>query len=226
MCTKFNLPIQSVNSADKTHGSIREESGSFDLHWGFQSALKFVRRIPMFLQMFVIIVAVSGTGNVFAQSKVVWSFNAMAAAPAGASISENLYDALTGKVVFREGKTGNIALICPISDDLNGTHLRSLRLTYRDGDGKVGPSVVSASLRRVRKSDGHVETLPNGEVSSNDSNAFGSGPDGWITLTSGSPGHVLNHTLDLMNFYYYVQINLKRTDTNVPVGVMGVHLIN
>jgi len=221
MSTNFNLRIQRVNPVDKSHRNMSEKRGNF------QSALKFALRIPMILQMFIIMIAVSGSNNVFGQSRVIWSFNAMAATPAGESISENLYDALAGKVIFREGKTGNIALICPISDgDLSGAHLRSLRITYRDGDGKVGLSVVSASMRRVRKSDGHVETLPNSEVSSNDSNAFSSGPDGWITHTSGSPGHVINHTLNLTNFYYYVQINLKRTDPAVPIGVMGVDLIN
>lgn len=164
--------------------------------------------------------------TVLAQSKVVWSFDAMACEPAGAPIAMDLHDSLAGAVRFKEGKTGNIALICPISDDLGNTTLRSLRLTYRDGDGKGGPSLVSAALRRVRRSDGDVATLPNSEVNSNDSNADNSGPNGWATHQSGSQGAVLNHVLDLSNFYYYVQINLKRTDADVPLGVMGVHLIS
>ncbi|MGH8575568.1 MAG: hypothetical protein ACREXJ_01315 [Gammaproteobacteria bacterium] len=163
---------------------------------------------------------------VLAQSKVVWSSNAMACEPAGAPIARDLHDSLAGIVRFRDSKTGTIALICAIYDDLGNTQLRSLRLTYRDGDGKEGPSVVSAAIRRVRRSDGHVATLPNGDVSSNDSNAVNSGPNGWATHQSGAPGSVLNHVLDLENFYYYVQINLKRTDAAVPLGVMGVHLIN
>ena len=221
MNTKLNLRIYNLRSVDKSSGSNCERSGNLDLYCGFQSTMNSVCKILLFLLLLIM-----SAVTVFAQSKVVWSFNAMAAAPAGGSISEDLYDALTGKVVFREGKTGNIALICPISDDLNGTLLRSLRLTYRDGDGKQGPSVVSASIRRVRKSDGHVASLPNGEVSSNGPGAVNSGPNGWATHQSGAPGNVLNHTLDLRNFYYYVQINLKRTDPTVPIGVIGVHLIN
>jgi hypothetical protein len=162
----------------------------------------------------------------FAQSSVVWSCNAMAAAPAGAPIPSGLYDALAGVVVFKPGQTGNIALICPILDDLDGVHLRSLRLTYRDGDGREGPSIVTAAIRRVRRTDGHVATLTNGQVSSNHSEAPNSGPSGWATHQSSSPGQVLDHALDLQNYYYYVQINLIRSDAAVPLGVMGVHLIN
>ena len=161
-----------------------------------------------------------------AQSNIVWSSNAMACEPAGAPIASDRHDSLAGVVRFKDGKTGNIALICAISDNLGNTQLRSLRLTYRDGDGKQGPSEVRAAIRRVRRSDGRVETLANGDVSSNDSTAVNSGPDGWATHQSGAQGSVLNHVLDLEKFYYYVQINLIRADVAVPLGVMGVHLIN
>lgn len=181
-------------------------------------------RIPVFwLMLSGLFIAPSA---VLAQSKVVWSSNAMACEPAGAPIVRDRYDSLAGKVRFRAGKTGSIALICPISDDLGKAQLRSLRLTYRDADGKEGPSVVSAAIRRVRRSDGSVATLTNGGVSSNDPNAINSGPTGWATHQSGAPGNVLNHVLDLEKFYYYVQINLKRTDAAVPLAAMGVHLIN
>lgn len=174
----------------------------------------------------VVIISFLVLGTSIAEAKVVWSYNAMASVPAGASMNSGLYDSLAGRVIFKKGKTGTIALICPISDDLGKVSLRSLRLTYRDGDGRQGPSVVSASIRRVKKSNGSVATLRNGTVSSNDSNAVNSGPTGWVTHQSGSPGRVLSHVLDLDNYYYYVQINLKRTDAAVPLGVLGVHLIN
>ena len=166
------------------------------------------------------------TNSVLEQSRVVWSCDAMGAEPAGAPIATGLHDALAGAVRFRDGQVGNVALVCPILDDLGGVGLRSLRLTYRDGDGRQGSSEVAAVIRRVRRSDGHVESLANGGLSSNDSNAPNSGPTGFVTHTSGSPGNVLNHRVDLQDFYYFVQINLKRTDAAVPLAVMGVHLIN
>lgn len=174
----------------------------------------------------VISASLTDTTRASTESRVVWSCNAMAAQQAGAPIVAGLYDALAGGVRFREGRTGNIALICPILDDLGGVGLRSLRLTYRDGDGKQGPSEVSAVIRRVRRSDGHVATLENGDVTSNAVAAPNSGPTGFATHQSGSPGNVLNHVIDLENFYYFVQINLKRSDAGVPLAVMGVHLIS
>jgi hypothetical protein len=162
-----------------------------------------------------------------AQIKVIWSCNIMAAQPAGAPIDADLHDSLAGAVRFKEGKTGNIALICPIADDLDGEQLRTLVLTYRDGDYKVSNSSVTAAIRRVRAKDGHVETLRNGNVSSNDKRATNSGPDGWATHQSSTEaGEVIGHILDLRAFYYYVQINLKRTSAGVPVAAMGVHLTN
>jgi hypothetical protein len=174
----------------------------------------------------VVTTSLTDTTRTFTESRVVWSCNAMAAQQAGAPIVAGLYDALAGAVRFRDGRTGNIALICPILGDLDGVGLRSLRLTYRDGDGKQGPSEVSAVIRRVRRSDGHVATLENGGVSSNATAAPNSGPTGFATHQSGAPGNVLSHVVDLDNFYYFVQINLKRTDAAVPLAVMGVHLIN
>ncbi|MCH7964584.1 MAG: hypothetical protein IH852_11680 [Bacteroidetes bacterium] len=182
-------------------------------------------RLFIFLLMFTIVHTAPG-GVALAQSKVVWSFNAMAAQSAGIPILRDLHVSSHGTVRFKDNRTGNITLICPITDDLDGASLRSLRLTYRDGDGRQGPSLVSAVIRRVRRSDGHIATLPNGKVSSNDANAPNSGPTGWKTHQSGSPSNVLSHVLDLTNFYYFVQINLKRTDGAAPLGVMGVHLIN
>lgn len=163
---------------------------------------------------------------------VVWAWSAMAAQSAGAPIPKDLYVSSAGSVRFAEGKTGTVALICPLTADVQGKQLRSLRLTYRDG-GSTDTSRVSASLRRVRcptvggpAGAGQVETVPRSEVSSNDPGAPNSGPNSWATHQSGAPGAVMNHTVDLENFYYYVQINLIRTNTVTKLGAIGVHLID
>ncbi len=160
-----------------------------------------------------------------AHAEVVWSCNAMAFEPVGApTIERDLHKSLAGRVVFKEGKTGTIALVAQITKDLG--YLRSLRLTYRDGDGKEGPAEVSANIRRIRRTDGHVAMLANSAVSSNDSNAINSGPSSWATHQSGAPGSVIQQGMDLDNYYYYVQIVLKRTDAAVPLAVMGAYIIN
>ena len=157
---------------------------------------------------------------------VIWSYNAMAAVPTPATLEKGLYDALAGRVNFREGKTGTINLICAVPATLHNQFVRSLFLTYRDGDGNTGPSVVSAALRFIRKSDGHVETVGNGNVSSNDSAAPNSGPSGWVTHQSATAGNTIDnaHTMDFDQNYYYVQITLERSSYEVPLGVIGVYL--
>jgi hypothetical protein len=165
--------------------------------------------------------------NAHAQSKVVWSCNAMAAVPAISAVRNQLYEVRAGRVIFKEGKSGTINLFCPITRDL-GPSLRSLHLTYRDGDGHKGKtSSVTAAIRRVNKKTGHVTSFKFGTVSSNDVAAPDSGPKGWKTHQSARASETLlnqNHHMDLGNFYYYVQITMRRTDDKVPLAVMGVYL--
>ncbi len=182
--------------------------------------------------------------NAYAQSQVVWSFNAMAAVPAIPAVGDQLYEVRAGRVIFKEGESGTINLFCPITRDLGP--LRSLFLTYRDGDGWLYPASVTATLRRVNRRTGHVTSFNYGTVSSNDPGDFSdvdtpiqpapnSEIDGWATHQSAKPGKfggpaetLLNqtHRMDLWNFYYYVQITMKRTDGMIPLAVMGVYLVN
>jgi hypothetical protein len=161
-----------------------------------------------------------------ASAEVIWSYNAMAGVPTPPTIQNDLYECRAGKVIFKEGKTGTITLICPVSQNLSEYgDLRSLIMIYRDGDGHEGPSEVTAELRRVRMSDGHVESLQNGIVSSNDPSAPNRGPTRWATHQSAKPGKTINHVMDLVHYYYYVQITLKRNG-GAPLAIMGVYLTN
>lgn len=157
---------------------------------------------------------------------IIWSHDAMAAVPTPATLRGDLYDSVAGRVKFREDETGTVNLICPVPASLHDRHVRSLFLTYQDGDGREGPSVASAALRSIRKEDGHVETVANGNVSSNDDDAENSGPDGWVTHQSASAGDTIEHDMDFDRHYYYVQITLERSDPSVPVGAIGVYLTN
>lgn len=183
-------------------------------------------KVRLYIGIFIILGL--GAGSFPAAAHIgPWSYDAMACEPAGAPVRRDLHDSLAGKVRFREGRTGNIALICPIDGIywFPGTGhvlpLKRLQLTYRDGDGRQGSATATAAVRRVRRSDGHVASLGSSSVSSNDSNAPNSGRTGWQTHQSSDIGHLL----DLGDYYYYVQINLQRTDADVPLAVMGVKLI-
>lgn len=157
-----------------------------------------------------------------------WSYNAMAATPTPASLREDLYDSIAGKVKFREYKTGTINLICPVPATFHQDRPWQIHLTYQDGDHGADTTVVSAAFRSVHASDGHVETVGGqlGDVSSNDAGAPDSGSDGWATHSS-TTGFVKisNEHLNFNDNLYYVQITLKRSDPDVPVGAMGVYMI-
>lgn len=156
----------------------------------------------------------------------------MAATPTPATLRDDLYDSQGGKVRFREHKTGMINLICPLPANFHKKTPWQLHLTYRDGDHQADTSEASAALRSVRVSDGHVETVGIqaqgdhlGDVSSNDDDAPDSGSDGWASHSSTTGfGKVSNQPLDFNENQYYVQITLKRSDYDIPVGAMGVFL--
>ena len=153
----------------------------------------------------------------------------MAAVPTSSTIENKLYNSQAGRVLFKEGKSGTINLICPITEKIYGNEIpQKLSITYRDGDGHEGKnSSVSATLRRIRKSDGHVETIKNSAVSSNNANAPNSGPTGWRTHysnTSGFPQNNINYSWEMSKYFYYVQITLKKLNRVTPLGVLGVAL--
>ena len=158
--------------------------------------------------------------------RVLWSYNAMAAVPTRSTLERKLYETWAGRALFRKGKTGILNLICPVSENLDGFRIHNLVLTYQDGDGPHGPAETRAVLRWIRRSDGHVETIENGAVSSNDTNAPDSGMKGWASNQSASSGETMNHVVDFENHYYYVQITMKRNNAAVPLGAIGVYLTN
>lgn len=159
---------------------------------------------------------------------IVWSVNAMSCVPMPTAVQNDLITVQSGRVIFKTGKSGIASVICPIgtvSEKMN--NIRSLILTYRDGDGNTSDSagMVTANLRRVRRSNGAVETLPNSLVSSNSTTAPNSGPTGWATHQSATAGNTIPGGFEFDKFYYYVHITMKQRGTG-PLAVMGVFLQN
>lgn len=153
-----------------------------------------------------------------------WSYSAIAAIPTDDAIQNDLFDKKIGVLLFKEGNTGNAAFFCPVTH-LHGRFIQALQLTYRDGDGKeASGGTVTATLKRARRSNGRIENILSVK-SDGPGSAGNSGPSGWSTRTTfvrGGPR--FEHEIDLLNFYYYVQINLKRTSAAIPVGALGVQL--
>ena len=157
-------------------------------------------------------------------TQTIWSFNAMAAAPTPRTIREDLVEAQAGKIFFKEGKEGTAVLICPVAFAYQ-VNWGSLWMTYRDGSGwQNRDNFVSAELRSVRMSDGHVQTLPGGTVSSREQGAPNSGPAGWATQEQSPVGQLPWGEMELDDAYYYVQVSMRRDDAGVPLGFMGVRM--
>ena len=157
------------------------------------------------------------TLNETAFAEIVWSCNAMGAVPTPPTLQQDLIAVEAGRVSFNEGKTGTANLVCPVGTLTSRLHgpLESLSITFAVGAG--AGAVAEASLRRVDRNTGHVETVENGHVTSEGHNPL---PAHWRTeSTSG-----LTDSLEDPRFFYYVQITLKRTSPNMKVIVQGVTL--
>ena len=157
------------------------------------------------------------TVNEAAFAEIVWSCNAMGAVPTPPTVQQDLIVVQAGKVSFNEGKTGTANLVCPIGTLTSRLHgpLHGLSITFAVDAG--AGAVAEASLRRVDRNTGHVETVENGHVTSEGHNPL---PGHWrAESTSG-----ITDSLDDPRFIYYVQITLKRTSPNPDVSVQGVTL--
>ena len=191
--------------------------------------INLLKKNLFIVKLTFLILILSLTTNSYGQSRVVWSYDAMAAVPSIPAIKNDLYRVLWGRVIFNEGKTGIVTLFCPITEGTG--KFRSLILTYKDGDGPLGSSEVSAVLRRVNRTGGPPVSFQYGLVSSNGVGypVSNESQGNWKTKQSARTGETLrnqSHQLDFKNYYYYVQITMKRTDPEVPLGVMGVYLTN
>ncbi len=185
------------------------------------------RYISLYLSRCVVICLGIACGPAYALNEgIIWSMNAMSCVPTPATLEAGLIDGQAGRVIFKSNRTGIASIICPIgsvSDEMRTRGLRSLFLTYRDGDRSALNNVV-ASIRRVNRASGHVETMSNGSVSSGGPGAPSSGQTGWATHQSATAGNTIGNHFDFSKFYYYVHISMKRDDAGVPLAVLGVFL--
>jgi hypothetical protein len=157
------------------------------------------------------------TINEAAFAEIVWSCNAMGAVPTPPTVQQDLIVVQAGRVSFNEGKTGTAVLVCPIGTVTSRLRepLRSLSITFAVDAG--AGAVAEASLRRIDRNTGHVETVENGHVTSEGNNPL---PAHWRTESISG----IKDSLDDPRFDYYVQITLKRTSPITKVIVQGVIL--
>jgi hypothetical protein len=167
---------------------------------------------PSSVRLTVFTALIAALVVLIAQDAVAFSCNAMGAIPTFDTIHLDMYESRAGRVTFKPDKRGIATFVCPITD---GRRVWGVELTYQDGDGSPGPSFVVASLRRIRKSDGHVETVPGFTISS--SGGPPSGPTGYATHGTRD---LLAHEMDLENWYYYLQIGMQQV-SGTSLGFIG-----
>lgn len=141
-----------------------------------------------------------------------WVMNGAGCVPTDRAIRTGSYAIVAGRITFRESRVGSITAICPVSANVG--LVSAIGVSYRDSTGSDTSARVRADVRRINKFDGSVTTVTGLE--------FNSDNHAETTYTfnfASSP-----HTLDDVNFYYFIQITLTRTGTSETVEVGGVEL--
>ena len=147
----------------------------------------------------------------------LWSIDAMACVPNGATTRNNMVQTSHGHARYTDGKTGDLYLICPFTNaQLHGTMVRGIELTYRDNSNR---GKVSATLRMMDKRSGNVSDVLSISTSACllDSLQLG---NPYFTCQGGSGGHAL----DFDRFYYYVQFSLQRAQASEDIRVVGASI--
>jgi hypothetical protein len=162
------------------------------------------------------IVLLLGATEAFAQNPK-WVMDGAGCVPSDRTIKADSYIVVGGRIKFNGSRTGGIAVICPVSAGL-GTVSR-IGVSYRDSTGSGKSARVSTDLRRIRKTDGHVENVTGtGLTFSSDNHATTK----YTFALGGSPS---DHTLDDVNYYYFVQVTLVRSNATEVAEFGGVELL-
>lgn len=167
---------------------------------------------------FALILAASSTPS-FAYAAPAWASVGAGCVPTGQTTKSDARFNTAGRTVFDAGKTGEIILTCPITAPIGPAGEGTvLQIAYRDPDGVNNGARIVAALRRMNKVTGAVATFAQFDSNSSVQTTYGGGG----ALVPGSCGFV--SPFDHNNFYYYVQINMTRTSTSLPVELGAVAL--
>src|SRR5262245_39325213 len=102
-----------------------------------------------------VITLVLGASSLFAQG-AVWSSAAMACVPTGTTAETAKYITTAGGVKFKDGESGSISFVCPVSIPLPAGQYRVTGLASVSFPSDEG---IKFMLRRAHKATGAVATL-------------------------------------------------------------------
>jgi hypothetical protein len=138
--------------------------------------------------------------------------------PTGQTSAQSVLFNSAAEASFRDGGTGEIILTCPIPQTLSQISLMTVR--YKD-DGvlNAGSQVVTALRQKRYVFNGTTEGVDSAPetIVEADSNAFVPpvvSPQGYRDLQTNVTNGTL--TFDHRNFFYYIQVNMRR-----PAGTTG-----
>jgi hypothetical protein len=139
-----------------------------------------------------------------------WSMNGSSCVPNDTSIND--YFVTGGSVTHKANSTTLIILYCPVTSTWGSHKPDKLQLTYANSDPLIAN--ITAQLVRLVASDGHFTAITNAHVSGSVITRTG--------LQRESP--LFSHNFDFKNSYYYVRVDISRSDPSQFAKLFGVSL--
>lgn len=159
-----------------------------------------------------------------------WATVGAGCVPTGQTSHAHLHFQTAGRTGFATGKVGEIVLTCPITAPLSAAS--RLYLYYIDSDGAGSGASVSAVLRRVDRASGAVTSVPlwneglTQQIASLTSNL--QGPATTWSHISRPMGQFhfggVSHSFAFDGYFYYVQINMRRTSISNTASFGGIRV--
>jgi hypothetical protein len=139
-----------------------------------------------------------------------WSVAGAGCVPTGQTSAQALNFNSAADVSFALGKTGEIILTCPVPDYIDSA--LSMTVVYRDSDAAGTLVTVQANLRKKDLLTGQAS---NAGALFNSNTGPASGATGYAVAGTilGNPCNGSVFHFDHNRYAYYVQINMKRTNT-------------
>jgi hypothetical protein len=149
-----------------------------------------------------------------------WTINGSSCVPGDPAIQNNRYLVTAGTVKHQSTATGLITLYCPIPfPTLIGSvrgggyyRISSLSMTYADSDGRGTVANIRAQLVKLSHGTGSLTNI---------GNALDSNSSPWTVPTTMTGS--LSHAASGFD-YYYVRVDLDRSETSESVTLFGVEL--
>src|SRR5262245_29058890 len=152
-----------------------------------------------------------------ASADVYWSSFGAGCTPGDPALQSDGYTIVAGSVGDRSANTDVVTLYCPVLPNPSETNPTVIGLTYLDSS-RISASSVEAQLILMNIATGNISNV-NGAFVMSDTTPI-------VTIKNYREA-TFSHTLDFVQYRYYVRINLDRCDSgcsSVALTFYGVLL--